>query len=170
MNDTTISIGFYTNLKMPRSGLRESPARTRYGVVIEADFPECQICKKTFSNKRSRKRHLVNVHGVTEDHVEADRDEDLSWCEICSSYHGSFEDHSPVRSSSALSYISVAQSVTGEEVGCMTEEAEIDDLDTAKIEIIEEEVNEDVSGKLSVESEDRTSPFSYVSVTPSIKE
>ena len=63
---------------MPRSGLRESPAKTRYGVVIDADFPMCQICKKTFSSKSSRKRHLLRVHGVSDDNVEVDAQEPIS--------------------------------------------------------------------------------------------
>ena len=113
---------------MPRSGLRESPAKTRYGVVIDADFPMCHICKKTFSSKNSRKRHLLRVHAVSENTMEdeslGDSEDTVAWCPVCSRYHGPLEDHSPVRSSSVLSYISVPQSVSGEEVENTVEEEE----------------------------------------------
>ena len=151
---------------MTRSGLRESPAKTRYGVVIDADFPSCHICKKTFSSKNSRKRHLLRVHAVSENYTEdeglGDPDDTVAWCPVCSRYHGPLEDHSPVRSSSVLSYISVPQSVSGEEVENTVEE----ELNTAII----EEVKEDVSEKHCIKREVSVSPVSYISVTPSIKE
>jgi len=154
---------------MPRSGLRESPAQTRYGVVIDADFPMCQICKKTFSSKSSRKRHLLRVHGVSDDIVDGlgDQDDTVTWCHVCSKYHGPLEDHFPVRSSSVLSYISVPQSVSGEEVGNAMEEEEVaEELNNAII----EEVKEDFSENHCIKREDRDSPVSFISVTPSIKE
>ena len=155
---------------MPRSGLRvsPSPAKTRYGVVIDADFPMCQICKKTFSSKSSRKRHLLGVHGVSDDHVDGrgDQDDTVTWCHVCTKYHGPLEDDLPVRSSSVLSYISVAQSVSGEEVGNAMEEEVARELNNA----IVEEVKEDVAENNCSHKEGRDSPFSYISVTPSIKE
>ena len=153
---------------MPRSGLRESPAKTRYGVVIDADFPVCHICKKTFSSKNSRKRHLLTVHAVSENTTEedglGDPDDTVTWCPVCSRYHGPLEEHSPVRSSSVLSYISVPQSVSGEEVENTVEEEE--ELNTAII----EEIKEDVPEKHGIKREVSVSPVSYISVTPSIKE
>ena len=155
---------------MPRSGLRvsPSPAKTRYGVVIDADFPMCQICKKTFSSKSSRKRHLLGVHGVSDDHVDGrgDQDDTVTWCHVCTKYHGPLEDDLPVRSSSVLSYISVAQSVSGEEVGNAMEEEVARELNNA----INEEVKEDVAENNCIKREGRDSPISYISVTPSIKE
>ena len=150
---------------MPRSGSREYPAKTRYGVVIDADFPMCQICKKTFSSKSSRKRHLLRIHGVSDDHVDAlgYQDDTVTWCHVCSKYHGPLENHFPVRSSSVLSYISVPQSVSGEEVGNSMEEGEevAEELNNAIIEEVKD---------VCIKREGRDSPISYISVTPSIKE
>ena len=109
---------------------------------------------------------MLRVHGVSDDNVDrlGDLDDTVTWCHVCSKYHGPLEDHFPVRSSSVLSYISVPQSVSGEEVGNAMKEEMAEELDNA---IIEEE---DFSENHCIKREDRDSPISFISVTPSILE
>ena len=70
-----------------RRKLRESPAKTRYGVVIDVDFPRCKICSKSFASNKSRTRHLHNIHGLLED----DEDVWCDWRDLLETDHGSFE-------------------------------------------------------------------------------
>ena len=70
-----------------RRKLRESPAKTRYGVVIDVDFPRCKICSKSFASNKSRTRHLHNFHGL----LEEDEDVWCDWRDLLETDQGSFE-------------------------------------------------------------------------------
>ena len=155
--------------------------QTRHGVVVDARFPVCPLCQKSFSSDRSRSRHLIRVHGVNNDAeafeeslkkelLEDDIDEESVILKT-----ESLEDDEDRAPSPALSYISITESVTARSVVDIESDHE-DDINQSQHSLQENDLvstNQRTEDDIldDIKSERSSSPaLSYISVTPSIRE
>ena len=159
-----------------------TPMQTRHGVVVDARFPVCPLCQKSFSSDRSRSRHLIRVHGVNNNDAEAFEEslkkellEDDIDEESVILKTESLEDDEDRAPSPALSYISLTESVTARSVVDIDSDHENDinqsehSLQNNDLVSTNQRTEDDILD--DIKSERSSSPaLSYISVTPSIRE
>lgn len=159
-----------------------TPMQTRHGVVVDARFPVCPLCQKSFSSDRSRSRHLIRVHGVNNNDTEVFEEslkkelmEDDIVEESVIQKDESLEDDEDRAPSPALSYISITESVTARSVLDIDSDHE-NDINQSEHSLQENDLvstNQRTEDDIldDIKSERSSSPaLSYISVTPSIRE